>query len=115
MDKIKVGDTFYFKDCCGVMQERTCKHIKHKEGVETMYFSSYDEHGGLFINESDIIDKDSEEIQKYLKDKEKKAWKDFWTEKRTDEMLSFLQEHLTVGNSEKFEKTFNEFINSKSN
>ncbi len=83
----KVGDKFYWKSIEGEIMESVCKHIEKNEGVVPMYFTSWDEHGGGFINEINILDPDSDEVKELLKEKEKKVWKDFWTQERIDEFL----------------------------
>ena len=66
----KVGETFYWIDEEGDIHEETCMKIFEdpKGQIETIYYTYVSENGGgIFINEEDIVDPDSEEVEEYRK------------------------------------------------
>ena len=86
----EVGEKFYYKDLYGELQERTCVRIIKEPNIERQYFTTWDEHGGLFVNESSILDPEDEEVKKLIAEKEKEEWRKFWTVERFNEILRFL-------------------------
>lgn len=106
----KIGDTFYFKDSYGELQERTCVDILKGEGdIQTIYYTHKDKHGGLFVNESCILNPNSKQVKKLLAIREKKAWKEFWNDRRLEEFCN-----LCDDNFPKYVKdVLKEYINSK--
>ena len=107
----EVGDKFYYKNCYGELIQKTCVRIEKKEGVETMYFTCWDENGGLFVSESSILDPDSEEVKELIAEKEKEEWRKFWTKERIQEAKRYLVEHIHIENL--LSVTFEDFINYK--
>lgn len=84
----KVGEKFYYLNSNNELVERTCVHIEKQEGFERQYFSTWDEYGGTFVNESSILDQDGEEFKELKAEKEREEWKQFWTKERIDEFMT---------------------------
>lgn len=75
----KVGDKIYWKDQDGDIHEDTCLAIEEEDnpGIETKYFTYFSENGGgYFVDESDIINPLSVEIEIYKKKKFKQKAKE---------------------------------------
>ena len=69
-----IGDTFYWKDEDGNIQDDICLKIEHENDldIETMYFTYISPNGGgYFITESDIINPSTVEVKNYKKEKAK--------------------------------------------
>ena len=81
----KVGEKFYWERD-GELHEAVCKHIADDGKTETRYFTSWDEHGGTFINAGDVLDPCSTRVHELKFQKEKQEWREFWTDKRIQEI-----------------------------
>lgn len=109
----KVGDKFYYKAQNGEIVERICKHIEERKGIEIMFFTSWDEGGGCFVNESSILNPNSKKVKNFLEEKEKKAWREFWTKERKQEFVDFCYNKVRVETTTSVGYLLNSFINDK--
>ena len=70
----EVNDIFYWQDNNGDIREDVCVKIENndRDDIETMFYIYIsDNGGGIFVNESDIVDPKSDKVKKYLDDKSK--------------------------------------------
>lgn len=110
----KIGDTFYFKDIYGELQERTCVDIlKGEKDFQTIYYTYKDKHGGLFVTESSILNPNSKQVKKLLAAREKKAWKEFWNDRRLEEFCNLFDNIFNDVTSNYVTGVLKEYINSK--
>ena len=75
----KVGDKIYWKDQDGEIHEDTCLAIEKEDNpvIETKYFTYFSKNGGgCFVDQSDIINPLSAEIEIYKKKKFKQKAKE---------------------------------------
>ena len=86
----KVGDTFYWESNGGELKESVCQRITNEDepNVETCYFTYWDGNFGSFISAGDILDPCSTRVHELKCEKEKKAWREFFTEERLKEIAS---------------------------
>lgn len=108
----KVGDKFYWMSMDGELVESTCVHIERKPGIVPQYFTSWDEGGGLFINETSILDPESDEVKELIAKKEKDDWRKFWTDEHIEEMIGFLTKSYACSR-EYSTLVFKDFIKEK--
>ena len=110
----KIGDTFYFKDSYGELQERTCVDIlKGEEYTQTIYYTHKDKHCGLFVTESAILNPNSKQVKKFLAIRERKAWKEFWNDRRLEEFCNIFDDIFSDNTSKYAKDVLKEYINSK--
>ena len=93
----EVGEKFYWKDCDGEMHDDICLKIeKDPDGnVETNYFTYIDENGGgIFVNESALVNPLDMAIRVYEEKKAKSKVKEISQYLSQEEVRSILYSKL---------------------